>query len=60
MLAAMTSRHREVLRLHYYEQLSATEIARHLGTTRRYAEKLIGKALKQARRLLASLDRGTE
>jgi hypothetical protein len=50
---------RKVLRLHYFEGQTATEIAATLDTTVRYAEKLISKALAQARREYARLHLGT-
>jgi RNA polymerase sigma factor (sigma-70 family) len=40
---------REILRLHYYEQLTAAEIATRFQTTTGYAEKLIVIALRRAR-----------
>ena len=46
---------REVLRLHYYEQLTAPEVAVRLATTSRYAEKLIAKALGRARTVYVRL-----
>jgi RNA polymerase sigma factor (sigma-70 family) len=49
VLRQMERRDRGVLRLHYYEQLTAREIAERLRTTTRYAEKLIAKALRRAR-----------
>lgn len=51
---------REILRLHYFEGQTAAEIAATLDTTVRYAEKLICKALAQARREYVSLHRGTK
>ncbi len=54
VLGRLCERERTVLRLHYFEHLTATEMAAHLGTTTGYAEKLIVKALKHARELLAS------
>lgn len=41
---------REVLRLHYFEGMTAAEMAAALDTTVRYAQKLISKALVRVRR----------
>ena len=49
VLARLPSATREVLRLHYYEHLTAREVAGRLNVTHRYAEKLIVGALRQAR-----------
>lgn len=49
LLARLRPRDRDVLRLHYFEGRTATEIADILETTARYAEKLIWKALTHAR-----------
>ena len=51
VVSRMRATDREVLRLHYYEQLTAPEVAARLDTTTGYAEKLITKALKRARAL---------
>ena len=51
VIAALPARDRDVLRLHYFEQLTAVEIASRLMTTPRYAEKLISRALRRARKL---------
>jgi RNA polymerase sigma factor (sigma-70 family) len=48
---------REVLRLHYFEGRTATEVATALGTSVRYAEKRIFKALQEARRKYERLRR---
>lgn len=42
--------YREVLRMHYLKQLTASEIAARLGTTTGYAEKLIVLALRCVRK----------
>lgn len=46
---------RETLHLHYYEGLSANEVARSLDTTSRYAEKLIHNCLKRVREIYFSI-----
>lgn len=52
MLERLTPRKRDVLRLHYYEGCTAAEIARTLGTSTGYAERLISKALRDLRSML--------
>lgn len=49
VLARLSPADREVLRLHYYEQLTAREVAARLSVTHRYAEKRIVEALRHAR-----------
>jgi RNA polymerase sigma factor (sigma-70 family) len=49
MLARLHPTDREVLRLHYFEHLTVPELAVRIGTTPRYAGKLVTKALKRAR-----------
>jgi RNA polymerase sigma factor (sigma-70 family) len=49
LLLRLPSRDREVLRLHYYEHVTAAGVAQRLGTTVGYAEKLIVQALKRLR-----------
>jgi RNA polymerase sigma factor (sigma-70 family) len=51
LLERLRPRQREVLRLHYFEGLTAPEIANKLDTTPAYAGKLIGKALARVRAL---------
>ncbi len=46
---------RETLYLHYYEGLSANEVARAQDTTSRYAEKLIHNCLKRVREIYFSI-----
>ncbi|MEA2239555.1 MAG: hypothetical protein QOC81_4279 [Thermoanaerobaculia bacterium] len=46
---------RETLHLHYYEGLSANEVARAQDTTSRYAEKLIHNCLKRVREIYFSI-----
>jgi RNA polymerase sigma factor (sigma-70 family) len=46
---------RETLKLHYYEGLSANEVARAQDTTSRYAEKLIHNCLKRVREIYFSI-----
>jgi RNA polymerase sigma factor (sigma-70 family) len=46
---------RETLRLHYFEGLSAGEVARHFDTTNRYAEKLIHNCLRRAHEIYLNL-----
>jgi RNA polymerase sigma factor (sigma-70 family) len=46
---------RETLYLHYFEGRSASDVARQLDTTNRYAEKLIHNCLKRVREIYFSL-----
>ena len=46
---------RETLYLHYYQGLSANEVARAQDTTSRYAEKLIHNCLKRVREIYFSI-----
>ena len=46
---------RETLHLHYYEGRSASDVARQLDTTNRYAEKLIHNCLKRVREIYFSI-----
>jgi RNA polymerase sigma factor (sigma-70 family) len=46
---------RETLYLHYYEGLSANDVARAQDTTSRYAEKLIHNCLKRVREIYFSI-----
>lgn len=55
VLAALRPDDRELLRLHYFEQLTAGEIAPLLGTTARYVVKRISIALRRAREAFARL-----
>jgi RNA polymerase sigma-70 factor (ECF subfamily) len=57
VLAHLSAGQREALRLHYFEGLTAAEIADRLDTTRRYAEKLIHRSLNRARAILERLAR---
>ena len=50
-LEYLQPRCRETLHLHYYEGLSANEVARAQETTSRYAEKLIHNCLKRVREI---------
>nr|MDQ3280830.1 hypothetical protein [Acidobacteriota bacterium] len=52
-LGCATERCQLALRLRYVEGYTIPEIARELKTTERYAEKLVGECLKQARRRYA-------
>jgi len=47
----LPERCREVLSLHYFEGRSVHDVAKKLGTTPRYAEKLLHNCLKRAREL---------
>lgn len=61
ILGELKQRHREILRLHYIEGLTAAEIATRLETTLGYAERLIHKSLKAANQAYSRLEsRGTE
>ena len=53
VVGALDPRTQAVLRMHYLEGMTAAEIAASLGTTLRYAEKLIHKGLDRARAILA-------
>lgn len=57
MLEKLSPSDRELLRLHYYEQLTAAEIAPLLGTTPGYVVKRISTALRRARATLTSMNR---
>ena len=50
---------RETLFLHYYEGRSASDVARELDTTLRYAEKLIHNCLKRVREIYLKMMRVT-
>ena len=54
-LGYLQPRCRETLRLHYFEGRSASEVARELETTTRYAEKLIHNCLKRVREIYISI-----
>ena len=56
ILGLLCDADRELLRLHYFEQFTAAEIAPILGTTAGYVEKRIGIVLKRIRRLYLDLD----
>jgi RNA polymerase sigma factor (sigma-70 family) len=47
-LAVLSPRHQHILRLRYYEGYSIPEIAEELGTTAKYAQKLVMKILRRA------------
>ncbi len=55
VLSLLPAADRTVLRLHYFEQLTAAKVGERLGTTRRYAEKRISTALQRARDVYAAL-----
>ena len=46
---------RETLKLHYFDGRSASEVARELETTTRYAEKLIHNCLKRVREIYMNI-----
>ena len=54
-LGYLQPRCRETLRLHYFEGQSASEVARELETTTRYAEKLIHNCLKRVREIYMNI-----
>jgi len=54
-LRYLQPRCRETLWLHYFEGRSATDVARELDTTSRYAEKLIHNCLKRVREIYLSI-----
>jgi RNA polymerase sigma factor (sigma-70 family) len=54
-LRYLQPRCRETLYLHYYEGRSASDVARELDTTSRYAEKLIHNCLKRVREIYFSI-----
>lgn len=54
-LGYLQPRCRETLRLHYFEGRSASEVARELDTTMRYAEKLIHNCLKRVREIYINI-----
>lgn len=55
ILRHLHPRYREMLRLHYLEQLTSSEIADRLGSSTRYAEKRIVLALRRVREAYTSL-----
>jgi RNA polymerase sigma factor (sigma-70 family) len=54
-LQYLQPRCRETLWLHYFEGRSASDVARELETTSRYAEKLIHNCLKRVREIYMSI-----
>ena len=54
-LQYLQPRCRETLWLHYFEGRSASDVARELDTTTRYAEKLIHNCLKRVREIYMSI-----
>jgi RNA polymerase sigma factor (sigma-70 family) len=54
-LEYLQPRCRETLWLHYFEGRSASDVARELETTNRYAEKLIHNCLKRVREIYMSI-----
>jgi RNA polymerase sigma factor (sigma-70 family) len=54
-LGYLQPRCRETLRLHYFDGRSASEVARELETTTRYAEKLIHNCLKRVREIYKNI-----
>lgn len=54
-LQYLQPRCRETLWLHYFEGRSASDVARELETTNRYAEKLIHNCLKRVREIYMSI-----
>jgi RNA polymerase sigma factor (sigma-70 family) len=54
-LGYLQPRCRETLRLHYFDGRSASEVARELDTTTRYAEKLIHNCLKRVREIYMNI-----
>lgn len=57
-LSRLHQKCRDTLRLRYLEGCSAIEVAQHLDTTNRYAEKLIAKCLKRAHEIYVRLTTG--
>lgn len=51
----LPSPYRQTLKLHYFEGLTDREVARRLGTTTRYAKKLIHESLREAFRMWTEL-----
>jgi RNA polymerase sigma factor (sigma-70 family) len=49
VLQTLALRDRQILGWYYLEQVPSAEIARRLGTTKGYAEKLVWRALRRAR-----------
>jgi RNA polymerase sigma factor (sigma-70 family) len=48
-LQVLPARHREILKLHYFENLSRAEIAKRLGTTERSIKRAVMKTYEQLR-----------
>jgi RNA polymerase sigma factor (sigma-70 family) len=51
VLAGLSPRYQEILRLRYFEGYSIKEIADHLGVTAKYTQKLITKCLRRAEKV---------
>ena len=56
-LSYLTPRCQQTLHLHYFEGRSAADVARELGTTSRYAEKMIHNCLKRVREIYLQINR---
>jgi RNA polymerase sigma factor (sigma-70 family) len=52
IMSNLTGRCRELLSLHYWDELTATEISRIFGTTERYAKLMLHRCLAAARRVM--------
>ena len=57
-LECLQPRCRDVLRMRYFEGCTVPEIARSLGVTAKYAQKLITRCLRRAERLYGEKGRG--
>jgi RNA polymerase sigma factor (sigma-70 family) len=55
VLSLLPAADRSLLRLHYFEELTAAVIGEQLGMMKRYAEKRISKALRRARDVYTAL-----
>jgi RNA polymerase sigma factor (sigma-70 family) len=57
VMSSLNPRCREILSLHYFDELSAPEISRLFGTTERYAKVMLHRCLCAARRVFATKKR---
>jgi RNA polymerase sigma factor (sigma-70 family) len=57
-LECLSPRCQEVLRMRYFDGCTVPEIARHLGVTAKYTQKLITRCLRRAEKLYTQKGRG--
>jgi RNA polymerase sigma factor (sigma-70 family) len=56
-LPGLTERQREVIRLHYYGQLTLTQVAAQLGITRASAGALLSRGIASVRKRIGLMER---